>query len=261
MNKQSAVVSRKIVAAIAAALLLSTVLASCGGSTQGLFKSTCNDIGKRPSNLENSSSTEVIVLLDVYANDAATAQRISDDTAAVLDQVLADHNDLTVTGFAAGGTDESVTKIECMDSHEYFFGGGNVRRQESERKDLKNDFSAAMVNAVKQTPVAKTGDARVLLRKVPTIATKPGAKIILWSSFLEQGSDCLAFEQTDAPSTQLANSVADRCANEGLLPKLQGNELTIVGAGSSTDRPELSPFGRDLASALCARMTETCDVR
>lgn len=243
--------------------MLAATLAGCGGSGNagGLFKTTCADIGKRPSNLKNSTPTEVIVLLDVNSNDSASAKRIADDTAAVLDDVLSTHDDLIVTGFAAGGTDESLTKIECMDSAEYFFGGGNKRRQETERADLKDEFSAAMVDAVKKTTVADTGDARVLLRKVKTIATKPGAQVILWSSFLEQGSDCLAFQPDDHPAAELAQSVAQRCAQQNLLPDLRGAKLTVVGAGTSPDRPDLGAFGKLLAGALCAQMTDSCDIR
>lgn len=251
-----------VIAAVMAVVLLTLGATACGSeATSGLFKTTCADVGKRPSNLDESTPTEVIVLLDVTSNDADTASRISDETAAVLDTMLTAHDDLLVTGFTSGGTDESIRKIDCMDGHEYFFGGGNERRQESEREDLKKYFSEAMEDAVKNTAVAPTGDARVLLRKVKTVATAPGARVILWSSFLEQGSDCLAFEETDHPAAELAESVAQRCADQGLLPDLTGAQLTIVGAGSSADRPDLGPFGKQLAGALCARMTEDCDVR
>lgn len=245
-----------------ATVLLTLGLTACGSeATGGLFKTTCSDVGKRPSNLEESNPKQVIVLLDVTSNDTNTASRISDDTAAVLDTMLSTHDDLMVTGFTAGGTDESIRKIDCMDGNEYFFGGGNERRQESEREDLKNYFAKAMEDAVKNTTVASTGDARVLLRKVKTVATAPSAQVILWSSFLEQGSDCLAFEETDHPAAELANSVAQRCADQGLLPDLAGADLTVVGAGSSADRPDLGPFGKQLAGALCARMTVNCDIR
>lgn len=242
--------------------VLALTVTACGSdAANGLFKTTCADVGKRPSNLDESTPTEVIVLLDVTSNDSDTAGRIASETASVLDTILATHDDLLVTGVSAGGSDESIRKIDCMDGHEYFFGGGNERRQESERADLKNYFLQAMEDAVKNTSVAATGDARVLLRKVKTVATGPGAQVILWSSFLEQGSDCLAFEQTDHPAQELANSVAQRCDDQGLLPDLSGANLTIVGAGSSADRPDLGPFGRQLAGALCARMTDDCDVR
>lgn len=247
---------------LVATSLLGLTTVACGSeAANGLFKTTCADVGRRPANLDDSSPTEVIVLLDVTSNDAETAERMSDETAAVLDTMLTSHDDLLVTGFTAGGTDESIRKIDCMDGHEYFFGGGNERRQESEREDLKNYFSQAMEEAVKNTTVAPTGDARVLLRKVKTVATAPGAQVILWSSFLEQGSDCLAFEETDHPAAELAESVAQRCADQGLLPDLSGADLTIVGAGSSADRPDLGPFGKQLAGTLCARMTDSCDVR
>lgn len=245
--------------------VLATVAMSfvaCGSSgSGGLFTSTCTDVGKRPADLKDSTPTEVIVLLDVTDNSGESAKRISDDVAAVLDKVLTTNNDILLTGFTSGGTDGSLKKIDCMNSAEYFFGGGNARRQESERKELKGFLADAMSKAVTSTKVDPAGDSRVLLRQVPVVASRPNPKVILWSTFLEQGSDCLSFDQGDAPSAELANSVTTRCVEQNLLPDLGDAHLTVVGAGSSSDRPDLGPFGKQLATSLCDAMASECDVR
>jgi hypothetical protein len=152
-------------------------------------------------------------------------------------------------------------KIGCMDGDEYVFAGGNERRQAAERDDLRGELAKAVKAAVSSTKVDTSGDARVLLRQVPVIATRPKPHVVLWSTFLGQGSDCLTFDTGDAPSQQLAASVADRCAQQGLLPQLGDAQLTIVGAGSAADRPDLGPFGKALATELCKRMAQQCDVR
>lgn len=254
---------RTIVAVCASLLMVSGVLTACGEDGAGaLFTTTCHNIGNRPENAPDLAPTEVIVLLDVANNDAATAARMAQDVGAVLDSTLTNNDDIVLTGMASGGTEGSMSNIECMQGDEYYFAGGNERRQEAERTDLKNLLVKELEAAVVATTVDDIGDARVLLRQVPVVAKHPQPLVILWSSFLSQGSDCLTFDQGDAPSGELAALVADRCATENLLPTLPADaQVTIVGAGSSPDRPELGSFGKSLATELCTRMAQNCDIR
>ncbi len=250
------------VAVLAVAIVAAASLAGCGDDgAGGLFETTCDDIGQKPSNLGDSTPEEVIVLIDASANDEATAKRIADDAGAVLSAVLLNSDHLVLTGYVAGGSTASMEKIECMAGREYVFLGGNERRQAAEREDLAGQLEDEIAAAVRATTIEASGDARVLLRQVPTIATRPAPLVILWSTFLGQGSDCLTFETGDSPSAQLAEAVAERCTDQGLLPDLGDARLTVVGAGSSADRPDLGPFGKQLAAALCGRMAGECDVR
>ena len=250
--------------AAAVALCLAALPLACGDSSSGgLFDTSCSDIGKKPADLSSSvKATPLIILIDVNSNTAAMAKRISDDVAGVIGDVTDTAPDLIITGYASGGVGTSLKKIDCMDSNEYVFVGGNERRQDADRTELKKQLAAAIEKTVRATKVAATGDSRVLLRQVPTIV-KPteASKVILWSTFLAQGSDCLAFDPGESPSDALATQVADRCAQGNLLPTLTGSSLTVVGAGFSDDRPELTPFGKSLALQLCRRMTPECDVR
>ncbi len=249
--------------AAALTLCLAALPLACGDSSGGLFDTSCSDIGKKPADLSSSvKATPLIVLIDVNSNTAAMAKRISDDVAGVIGDVTNTAPDLIITGYSSGGVGTSLKKIACMDSNEYVFVGGNQRRQEADRTDLKTQLAAAIEKSVRTTKVAATGDSRVLLRQVSTIV-KPGeaSKVILWSTFLAQGSDCLAFDPGESPSDSLASQVADRCAQGNLLPTLTGSSLTVVGAGFSDERPELTPFGKSLALQLCKRMTQECDVR
>ncbi len=248
-------------AGIAALLVLAAPLASCGDDEGGLFDTSCADIGRKPADMAQAKPEDVIVLVDVSANDAATAGRIADDMTSVLGKVLDGSDHLRITGYVAGGTGAGMAKIDCMDGAEYFFAGGNERRQEAERDDLGTQLGAAIEKAVTSTTVDAAGDARVLLRQVPVITDGGPAKVVLWSTFLSQGSDCLTFETGDAPSEELAVSVATRCADQNLLPDLGEASLTVVGAGSSADRPDLGPFGKALATQLCSRMADECDIR
>lgn len=249
-------------AALAVAILAASSLTACGeDGAGGLFETTCDDIGEKPSNLGESTPEEVVVLIDASANDEEAAKRIADDTGAVLSALLSTTDHLELTGYVAGGSTASMEKIGCMSGREYVFLGGNERRQAAEREELAGMLEDEISDAVRATTIEASGDARVLLRQVPTIAKRPSPRVILWSTFLGQGSDCLTFETGDAPSAELADAVAQRCAEQGLLPDLGDARLTVVGAGSSADRPDLGPFGKQLAAALCARMAGECDIR
>ena len=249
-------------AGFAAVLVAAATITSCGDdSAGGLFDTTCADIGRKPAEMAEATPDDVIVLVDVSANDAATAERLADDMTSVLSNVLDASDHLRITGYVAGGTGAGMKKIDCMDGAEYVFAGGNERRQEAERDELGTQLGAAIRKAVTATTVDAAGDARVLLRQVPVITDGGPARVILWSTFLSQGSDCLTFETGDAPSEELAVSVATRCAEQNLLPDLGEASLTVVGAGSSADRPDLGPFGKALATQLCARMADECDIR
>jgi len=224
----------------------------CGDSSGGLFGTSCSDLGKKPADLSSSVKvTPLVVLIDVNSNTAAMAKRISDDVAGVIGDVTDSAPDIVITGYTSGGVGTSLKKIGCMNTNEYVFVGGNERRQDADRTELKTQLATAIDTAVRATKVASTGDSRVLLRQVSTIV-KPDqqAKVILWSTFLAQGTDCLAFDPGQAPSDALAGQVADRCATQNLLPTLSGASVTIVGAGLSDDRPELTPFGKSLALKL-----------
>lgn len=251
---------RFIIVTLLSVILLMVVSCSVD-QTANLFSKSCEDIGNRPANAPESSPTEVLVLIDVSSNDEHTADRIAQDMGSVLGPLLSNHDDIILTGLTAGGTESSIVQIVCMQSQQYFFAGGNERRQTAERGDLVNLISEEMKSAVQATNVAETGDARVLLRQVPTIKQQSSPHVILYSSFLAQGTDCLAFEQGDSPTLELASKVVARCVDEGLLPSLGDASLTIVGAGSSPDRPELSTFGKSLASELCTHIARECDVK
>ncbi len=249
----------RLLAVVAALAALTAPLAACS-KFDGTFTTACADIGNPPANAADDAAQQVIVLADVSDNGQKSAVKMADDIGSAVEGLLESADHIELTGLTSGGTDATLVKIDCMTGDQYYFSGGNQQRQKTERKELKGLLVDAMVEAIRATKVQETGDSRVLMRQVPTIASAD-SQVILWSDFLSQGTDCLKEEAGEAPSQELAVGIAQRCVDLDLLPSLPNSSVTVLGAGSSSDRPELASFGRALAAELCNRIAKSCEIR
>lgn len=241
--------------------ILGALLSAC--SSRGGEQLTC-----RSGDLDDrgGASLKVMVLIDVDDNSEGVADEIARAVAGELGDVLAASAAINLVGLVSGGNEESVRGIVCMDGATY-----RIPRNEDEGPDVllarREEFVAAMREPVKRsvmaTSVPETGDIRVLLQKISDTVGQDDATVILWGSFLSQGTDCLEQQPGQVPSYQLAVELASRCEDLALLPQLPTADLTVLGAGSTADDedPARMSFGLSLAAELCNRMARTCDIR
>ena len=166
------------------------------------------------------------------------------------------------------GQSNNVTTVTCMDgtarSFTYVEGENNETRQKRERKEYFDSTKKQLENTLTASTHNKStsGDFRSLLswsKDKITQNNTGNTKVILWSNFLSNGTDCLNIESPSSGSSALAEEIAQRCQDADLLPTLGNTDVQVLGPGYGTDA-SLASFSSQLATAFCKRISTNCRV-
>ena len=221
-----------------------------------------NDDPTCESYLETETSgkvEDVLVLIDVPDNGAESASQIARDVSSQLNTIVVAEKQVRITGLVYGG-EGSPARIRCMDEATYSFTG-NSKRQSEHAEVVRTDIEEAVKASVRGTAVGDSGDFRALFRQ-GSPDTADADQVLLWSSMVSNGSDCLDLDsEKDTPvSEKFAKAVVKRCADANLLPTATPASVRVLGAGYSPDDPNLVAWGEYFADAVCPQLSSKCEV-
>lgn len=235
-----------------------------------LDNAACTGLGINDSDTHGSGSnaTAILVLIDLPNNAPETIDRVVSQVHTAIESELGGSTEFALTAGVYAGNYSTVTTVTCMDgstrSFTYIEGENNETRQQRERKEYiegaKMQLKSTLVTSTHDE--SASGDFRSLLswgRDKIAQNNMGDTKVILWSNFLSNGTDCMHIESPSSASGALADEIAQRCQDASLLPTLGDADVQVLGSGYGTDAP-LSSFSSQLAVAFCQRISANCHV-
>lgn len=261
--------SRLIGTLLAGAVLLVGVGVACGTDQE---RGSCGGLpvdGSEAAVIPDGAK-RIFVRIDVPDPSDETRAAIGRDIKPALLEQLESSDLVILVGVASAGDEDVSVPIECMENETY-----DLKEIASDGTEGLARLTSALVSrigeAAQHVEMASVGDVRGSLRQVA--ATLDGASdqpgidrgdpnvVLLWSSFLTQGTDCLELGQIENPSQQLAAKIIQDCRDAGLLPRLRNADMVILGPGYGQADPDVSRFAFSLASQMCSAVARTCVLR
>jgi lipoprotein len=231
----------------------------------------CSELGVNSSDAPtstNAQSANIVVLIDLPNNNQNTIEKVVNQVYNTIERELDGITEFSLTAGVYTGQSNNVTTVTCMDgtarSFTYVEGENNETRQKRERKEYFNSTKKQLENALATSTHNKStsGDFRSLLswsKDKITQSNTGNKKVVLWSNFLSNGTDCLNIESPSSGSSALADEIAQRCQDADLLPTLGDTDVQVLGSGYGTDT-SLASFSSQLATAFCKRISTNCRV-
>lgn len=264
LDTQTQRARRALAALLSCSLVLPT--SSCAQLNQQL---SCEQLVKQQERLppeRSESPLKIVLLIDMPDSEPETISRVLADVKSPLEEAIESDKNFELQAYVFAGDGSATVTPDCMNSDHYSFefidGTNNEQRLADDFLKFKEFVYTELEQSLSGVSQGSTSDFRQLLQLsgVQRLASdSTNAQVFLWSSLLTEGTDCLSFDKENA-SPILADKVAERCASADLLPNIGDVPLTILGAGYTQDQPELSQFGRQLAEALCPKLSTSCEV-
>lgn len=248
---------------------LGVPITACQHSPQ----SKCTDLGVEEgdrSSVSDSNILTLVVLVDLPNNELETIERVTKQITQTIYENLGDEDQFSLIGGVYTGQSNNVSRVACMDgisrSFAYVPGKNNDTKMKRERQQYLNEVEEQMKSTLSTAAAphdeVNTGDFRNLINWAKNqLGNTPSSnsRVILWSNFLSNGSDCLNISTPASASAALAEEIVQRCQNAELIPSLGNTEFQIIGSGYAMNAA-LSSFSSQLAAAFCPRISTNCRV-